>query len=122
MDPLILHVDDEADIRELLAATLKDFGYRVTSAADATEAMRALKAEPPRLVIIDLQLAQGDGIELARTLKARLPGTPVMMLTGVIVDAAVAQKSLGGLVDAYVSKTTPLAGVLAEIERLLGGR
>lgn len=120
MKPLILHIDDEADIRELLGAALTECGYRVASASEANEALQLAATEPPRLVIIDLQLADGDGLELTRILRLKLPTTPVMLLTGVVLDPAVARKSLGSLVDAYVSKTTPLSGILAEVRRLVG--
>lgn len=119
MSKFILHVDDEPEIRELLQAALAATGYRVVSVASALEANRAVDRERPDLLIADMQLADADGLEMIRDLKGRHAGIPVIMLTGVLIDPRVAQKSLGGLVDVYLSKTTPLNKIRATIEQLL---
>jgi len=119
MSKLILHVDDEPEIRELLQAALAASGFRILSVPSALEAIRAVEAEKPDLLIADMQLADRDGLELIREVKGRHPDLPVMMLTGVLIDPRIAQKSLGSLVDVYLSKTTPLNRITAELHRLL---
>ncbi|MEZ4403717.1 MAG: response regulator [Kofleriaceae bacterium] len=66
---LVLIVDDEPAMRRLLSATLTAHGFAVVEAGDLAEARRAL-AELPRLVILDLGLPDGDGLELVRTIRA----------------------------------------------------
>jgi DNA-binding NtrC family response regulator len=115
----ILHIDDEAAIRELLAQFLVGNGYRVTSVDSAAEAFRAVKCDPPNLIISDLQLEDSDGLEMIERLNAMLPDTPVILLTGVLFDAQVARNALGTKVSSYVEKTTSLARILEEIQHLL---
>jgi two-component system nitrogen regulation response regulator NtrX len=80
----ILIVDDEADIRRLIAGVLKDEGYATREAADSTEALRELHARQPTLVILDiwLQNSEFDGIEILRRLRAEMPTVPVIMISG----------------------------------------
>lgn len=120
MSKLILHVDDEPEIREVLQAALEDSGYQVLGAADALEAVKLLAGRSPALLIADMQLADRDGLEMIRDFRGRYAGLKTILLTGVLIDPRVARKSLGEHVDAYVPKTTPLAEILAEIERLIG--
>jgi CheY-like chemotaxis protein len=120
MSKLILHVDDEAEIREVLQAALQDAGYEVVNAADALEAAKLVAARPPDLLIADMQLTDRDGLAMIREFRARQPGLRTILLTGVLIDPRVARRALGEHVDAYIAKTTPLPGILAEIERLIG--
>ncbi|HTW50510.1 MAG TPA: sigma-54 dependent transcriptional regulator [Stellaceae bacterium] len=80
----ILIVDDEADIRMLIAGVLKDEGYATREAADSTEALRELHARQPTLVVLDiwLQNSELDGIEILRRLRAEMPSVPVVMISG----------------------------------------
>jgi two-component system, NtrC family, nitrogen regulation response regulator NtrX len=80
----ILIVDDEADIRMLIAGVLKDEGYATREAADSTEALRELHARQPTLVVLDiwLQDSELDGIEILRRLRAEMPSVPVVMISG----------------------------------------
>jgi two-component system nitrogen regulation response regulator NtrX len=80
----ILIVDDEADIRMLIAGVLKDEGYATREAADSTEALRELHARQPTLVILDiwLQDSELDGIAILRQLRAEMPSVPVVMISG----------------------------------------
>ncbi|MEY2881262.1 MAG: Photosynthetic apparatus regulatory protein RegA [Verrucomicrobiota bacterium] len=115
----ILIVDDEAPIRELLELLFTGKGYRVTAAETADEALHAVRRDPPHLVVSDLQLRESDGLKFIDALKGLQPDTPVMLLTGVLFDAAVVKETLQGKISAYVQKTAPLAKILAEAERLL---
>jgi two-component system nitrogen regulation response regulator NtrX len=80
----ILIVDDEADIRMLIAGVLKDEGYATRDAADGAEALAAIQARQPTLVVLDIWL-QGsalDGIGILRQLQAEMPSVPVVMISG----------------------------------------
>jgi len=80
----ILIVDDEADIRMSIAGVLKDEGYATRDAADSNEALAAIHARQPTLVILDiwLQGSELDGIAILRQLQAEMPTVPVVMISG----------------------------------------
>ena len=80
----ILIVDDEADIRMLMAGVLRDEGYATRDAADSTEAIAAIQARQPTLVVLDiwLQGSELDGIGILRRLHAEMPSVPVVMISG----------------------------------------
>ena len=115
----LLIVDDEIEIRDLLVLFLTGHGYRVTAVESALEALRFVQKEKPDLIISDLQLEDSDGLAMIEQLKATLPDTPVILLTGVLFDAQVFHDTLSKKVSAYLMKTTPLAKIRQEIERLL---
>lgn len=80
----ILIVDDEADIRDLVAGILEDEGFEPRAAADSDEVFEALRARVPELVILDVWL-QGsalDGIEILDQLKKMHPDLPVIVISG----------------------------------------
>jgi two-component system nitrogen regulation response regulator NtrX len=80
----VLVVDDEADIRELVAGVLEDEGYSVRSAADSTSAIDAIDDRRPSLVLLDvwLQGSKLDGLQLLEQIKRRDPTLPVLMISG----------------------------------------
>jgi len=80
----VLVVDDEADIRELVAGVLEDEGYAVRSAADSSGALEAIDDRRPSLVLLDvwLQGSKLDGLQLLEQIKGRDPTLPVLMISG----------------------------------------
>src|SRR4030095_14120414 len=80
----VLVVDDEADIRELVAGVLEDEGYAVRSAADSNGALDAIDERRPSLVLLDvwLQGSKMDGLQLLEQIKRRDPTLPVLMISG----------------------------------------
>jgi two-component system, NtrC family, nitrogen regulation response regulator NtrX len=80
----ILIVDDEADIRMLIAGVLKDEGYATREAGDSGQALAAIQTRQPTLVILDiwLQGSELDGIAILRQLRAEMPSVPVVMISG----------------------------------------
>ena len=80
----ILIVDDEADIRLLIAGILRDEGYQTREAADSTAALAAIHARRPNLLILDiwLQNSRLDGLELLEVAKREHPAMPVIMISG----------------------------------------
>ncbi|WP_448502145.1 nitrogen assimilation response regulator NtrX [Sphingomonas sp.] len=89
----ILVVDDERDIRELVAGVLEDEGYETRAAADSDEALEALASRRPSLVLLDVWLngSKLDGLELLEEIKRRDPSVPVLVISGHgNIDTAVA--------------------------------
>ncbi len=80
----ILIVDDEADIRDLIAGILRDEGYETRVAADSESALHAVRARRPQLVILDiwLQGSRMDGIQVLDSLKRDYPELPIVMISG----------------------------------------
>ncbi len=80
----VLVVDDEADIRELVAGVLEDEGYSVRTAADSDSALEAIEDRRPSLVLLDvwLQGSRHDGLELLEQVKRRDSTLPVIMISG----------------------------------------
>ena len=80
----ILIVDDEEDIRDLIAGILHDEGYTTRVAGDSESALAALRARRPQLLVLDiwLQGSKLDGIELLDVVKREHPDLPVVMISG----------------------------------------
>src|SRR5438128_557625 len=80
----ILIVDDEADIRELVAGILQDEGYNTRTARDSDDALAAVTARRPNLVFLDiwLQGSKLDGLQLLDAVKLQNPEMPVVMISG----------------------------------------
>jgi two-component system, NtrC family, response regulator PilR len=105
--PRILVVDDEADLRELLEITLLKMGLDVDSAATVTQARALLGAGEYALVLTDMHLPDGLGLDLVREVAASYKNTPIAVVTayGSADNAVVALKA--GAFD-YVSKPVVL--------------
>jgi two-component system nitrogen regulation response regulator NtrX len=80
----ILIVDDEADIRMLIAGVLTDEGYQTREAGNSAQALSAIRSRQPSLVILDiwLQGSELDGIEILKIIRRELPALPVVMISG----------------------------------------
>ena len=80
----ILVVDDELDIRELVAGVLEDEGYQTRDAANSDAALEAIAARRPSLVLLDvwLQGSRLDGLDLLDEIKRRDPSLPVLVISG----------------------------------------
>ena len=76
----ILVVDDDDNVRRLVAAYLEREGYLVTQAADGAAALRAVEASTPDLVVLDLMLPGTGGLQVARRISAARE-LPILMLT-----------------------------------------
>ncbi len=114
----ILIVDDEADIRKLIAGILQDEGYQTREAANSSEAYSAISARQPSLMILDvwLQNSQHDGLQMLDMIRAENPDQQVLMISGhATVDMAVRATKMG----AYDFLTKPFKSdvLLHTIER-----
>src|SRR5689334_10080261 len=77
----ILVVDDDGDVRTVLARSLGADGYLVDAVADGAAARASLSSTPPDLVVLDLGLASEDGLDILTHLR-RTTELPVILLTG----------------------------------------
>jgi two-component system, OmpR family, response regulator len=113
----LLVVDDDIDIRTLLAEQLSKAGFAVSTAGNGAEMRRALEREHVDLVVLDLNLPREDGLTLCRDLRAR-SSTPVIMLTarGEPIDRIVGLE-MGA--DDYLTKPFEPRELLARIRNVL---
>lgn len=96
----ILIVDDERDIRELVAGVLSDEGYECRTAGDSESALAEIDARRPSLVLLDVWLhgSRMDGLEVLDAIKAREPELPVIIFSGHgNIDTAVAAIARGAM-------------------------
>ena len=116
----ILIVDDHEDNVELLRARLEARGYRTSSASDGQEALDAVYADPPDLLLLDVMMPRIDGIEVARRIKrdTRLPFLPIIMQTA--LDST--EHKVEGLdagADDYITKPINFAELEARVRSML---
>lgn len=110
----ILHVDDDRDIREVVATALSAWG-EVVSADGLTEAREAIQRKRPDLIVLDLELRDGDGADLLDELNGWRDPPPIIVFT-----AQDTQQDLGPAVTSVLIKSrTPLTGLVGEARRLL---
>ena len=82
MKAKILVVDDDEGIREIVKTFLETAGYEVTEAADAATTRKAFAGPAPDVVLLDLKLPDGYGLELLPELKKSWPKSKIIILTG----------------------------------------
>ena len=110
----ILHVDDDPDIRLLMAGSLSEFGYTVVTAGTVAEAIQLAKEIPFSLCILDVRLPDGTGIELCQWLRKLQPGVPIVYYSAYADDTA-QKEALSVCGDAYLRKPTSAA----ELEQMI---
>ena len=111
----VMIVDDDAALRDFVALALAELGYRTLTAADGAQALAALQAETPALVLVDKGMPILAGSELVRELRARAGGDlPCVLMSGSVEepddqaeDAAVA----------YLEKPFDLDDLFAVVKR-----
>ena len=117
----VLVVDDDTAVRELLADGLESFGYATVQASGIDEAFAIVKGEPLRLVLSDIDMPGGDGIQLLNRVKQFAPDLDVIMVTGAI-DADTAIQAIRQGASDYVTKPFNLDEVQIVVERTLEKR
>jgi len=91
-----LVVDDEAQVRAVVARLLAHFGHEVRQASDGAEAIRLLEERPPDVVITDIMMPGMDGIELLAEIRSRKPEVEVIVMTAFSdIDTAVRAMKAG---------------------------
>jgi DNA-binding NtrC family response regulator len=99
----LLIVDDEASLRDFLSIVFEEEGWHVDSAASLADARAALQKEEPDLVLCDLMLPDGSGIDFLRELKGQSPSIPVIMITAHTSTRSAVDALKAGAFD-YIAK------------------
>ena len=114
----LLVVDDEPNIRDLLASSLRYTGFEVITAANGSEAIKQAESTNPDLIVLDVMLPDVDGFTITRRLRENGFTTPILFLTAKDdMSDKVQGLTVGG--DDYVTKPFGLEEVVARINAIL---
>jgi CheY-like chemotaxis protein len=107
MGKKVLFVDDNADWRAMMEMSLKEAGYEVSTAKDASEALLQMGEGKPAVMVLDLDLAGESGAMLMKFVKQNDPDLPIILYTGLDQDAEVIMTLLAEGAHSYVRKGSP---------------
>ncbi|MEA2339688.1 MAG: two-component system, NtrC family, response regulator PilR, partial [Thermoanaerobaculia bacterium] len=99
----LLIVDDEASLRDILSIVFEEEGWRVETAGSVAEARVGLAKNEPDLVLCDLMLPDGSGIDLLREIKIAAPSVAVIMITAHTSTKTAVEALKAGALD-YIAK------------------
>jgi len=115
----ILVVDDERPIVEAISYNLRKEGYEVMTAADAQECVAVARRQPPDLVLLDIMLPSGSGLDVCRQLRLEHGNIPVLLLTAKVQNSD--QRRFADLgVEAVLFKPFDPMTLSAQIASVLG--
>jgi len=116
----VLVVDDDADIRELVAFKLEQAGFEVASAADGQLGLEAALRSRPDLVLLDLMMPKLSGLEVCRRLRGHqaTAATPVILLTAKAQEADL-QRAFSAGADDYVVKPFSPRELVTKVQAVL---
>jgi DNA-binding response OmpR family regulator len=117
MSSNILVVDDEPDLAATYERLLRRMGYRVITTGTRRGALAALQSERLVLVVADLRLPDGDGLDVVRTARAAVPPPPVIVVTAVSSPAD-RRLALEAGAAAYLAKPFGLPSFMELVTRL----
>ena len=120
-DERILVCDDELLIRMWLEEHLREAGYVVESTGDGESLLAAMEREPAELVLLDLRLPDGSGIEFLERIKQSAPTVPVIMITA-YGEVETAVKAVRAGAHHFLEKPIQLPELLVLIEQALETR
>ena len=114
----VLVVDDEPNIVDVISMALRFEGFEVESAANGTDAIAAVAARKPAVIVLDVMLPDIDGFEVARRLAGARTGVPIVFLTARdATEDIVHGLTVGG--DDYMTKPFSLEELVARIRTVL---
>src|SRR5712692_9955858 len=114
----VLIVDDERSMRMVLATFLKRKGFQVSEASGVGEALKKIQQERFDVVITDLKMDDGGGIDVLRAVKRHTPDTPVIILTGYATIVSAIETMKLGAFD-YLTKPFEPDELLLSIHKAL---
>jgi DNA-binding response OmpR family regulator len=117
----MLVVDDEADLVTTYERLLRRRGYRVISASTRGDGLAIVEREPLLLVVTDLRLPDGDGLELVRAVRGLPVPTPAIVVTGFASEASRTAARAAGAA-AYLAKPFATSTFVSLVESTLAGQ
>jgi two-component system chemotaxis response regulator CheY len=121
MAKTILSVDDSASIRQMVAFTLENVGYKVATAVDGRDALTRLKGQQPDLIITDLNMPNLDGLGLIREVRAmpQFKFVPIVFLTTESEETKKREAKAAGATG-WIVKPFQSEQLVAVVKKLLG--
>jgi len=113
----ILIVDDEPDILKTMKFRLKKEGFDVTTAEKGEDALKAVSAHRPDLVLLDVMLPDINGFDICTKIKSEFPSIKVIIFTGK-VEAVDATKARIAGADRFTAKTQNFSSIIESIRGL----
>jgi DNA-binding response OmpR family regulator len=115
----VLVVDDDRDVREMLATLLTLEGYRVDTAPDGLEALTVIRANRPRVMVVDLMMPRmsGEALREAQLAESTMAAIPFIVISAREDGAAIAERLRA---DGYVQKPPHLDRLIGLVRTLVG--
>jgi DNA-binding response OmpR family regulator len=117
--PAVLVVDDEADLVTTYERALRRLGYRIIPAGTRQAGLQALRSERLALVVADLRLPDGDGLDIVRAAREAPGPPPVIVVTG-FASAAGQQAALEAGARAFLAKPFSVQALLETVRQVVG--
>jgi DNA-binding response OmpR family regulator len=121
MDPILI-VDDEADLVSTYERLLRRRGYRVVSAGSCREGLLVVEREPLALVLTDLRLPDGDGLDIVRAARRTTPNSTLSLVVTGFASEASRTAALAAGASGYLAKPFGASALIALIEGTLSSR
>jgi two-component system response regulator (stage 0 sporulation protein F) len=114
----LLIVDDQPAICELLEEAFTSEGYRVETALNSDQAVRAIRARTPDLIFMDINMPGKNGLETLKDVRGMISGVPVIMITayGELEDVMKVRKL--GLIQHYITKPFDIVSLIKLVRRI----
>jgi two-component system, OmpR family, response regulator len=118
IDPQVILLEDDAELRSLVTRGLREEGFQVTTAATAGELLRQIGDADPDALVVDIGLPDADGRDVVQALRAQGVGAPVIFLTARdALPDRLAGFAAGG--DDYLTKPFAFAELVARLRALI---
>lgn len=118
MDPILL-VDDEADLLATYERLLRRRGYRIVSTGSCRDGLAIIEREPLALVVTDLRLPDGNGVDIVRAARSTATPTPSIVITGFASEASRAVALAAGA-SGYLAKPFGASAFTSLVGGILG--
>lgn len=114
----LLIVDDQPAICELLEEAFTSEGYRVETALNSDQAVRAIRARTPDMIFMDINMPGKNGLETLKDVRGMISGVPVIMITayGELEDIMKVRKL--GLIQHYITKPFDIVSLIKLVRRI----
>jgi PAS domain S-box-containing protein len=119
-EPTILLVDDEPDLLQLTSHLLEEADYQVLTASTGRDALRLAREHRPSLILLDVMLPDGNGIEICRQIKAdpSLAGSLVMLLSASRIASETQAEGLEAGADGYIARPISNRELVARVQAM----